>query len=31
MQLLKNMPISEVAKNIEITVEEVENIINSET
>lgn len=29
MQLLKNMPISEVAKNLEITVEEVENIINS--
>lgn len=31
MQFLKNMSISEVAKNLEMTVEEVENIINSET
>ncbi len=31
MQLLKNMSVSEVAKNLDMTVEEVENIINSET
>lgn len=31
MQFLKNMSISEVAKNLDMTVEEVDNIINSET
>ncbi len=30
MQLLKNMSISEVAKNLNISVEDVEKIVNSE-